>query len=319
MWVIIMIRIYKNEIDDDVVKRIDEIEDNCWINLVKPTSEEIKRVVDALGIDEDLITKVLDEEELPRIEKTDNATLIVVDGPYMDDINVKSKYTTYPLGIIICRDLHIVTVSLKEFSVLKEFEQGKVKTFYTYKKSRFLIQLLLKMALYYLKALNYINGDIQKREKVLYHSTSNKQLVELLDIEKTLVYFITSLKANDRVLDKLSRGNVIQLYDEDVELLEDTMIENKQGIEMCTIYKEILSSITDTYATIVSNNLNLVMKFLAGITIVLSIPTMISSFLGMNVPLGALENNQYAFTLVCIVSFLLAIIVAWMLKKKDML
>ena len=314
-----MLRIYKNELDDDVVKRIDEIEDNCWINLVKPTSEEIKRVVDALGIDEDLITKVLDEEELPRIEKTDNATLIVVDGPYMDDINVKSKYTTYPLGIIICRDLHIVTVSLKEFSVLKEFEQGKVKTFYTYKKSRFLIQLLLKMALYYLKALNYINGDIQKREKVLYHSTSNKQLVELLDIEKTLVYFITSLKANDRVLDKLSRGNVIQLYDEDVELLEDTMIENKQGIEMCTIYKEILSSITDTYATIVSNNLNLVMKFLAGITIVLSIPTMISSFLGMNVPLGALENNQYAFTLVCVVSFLLAIIVAWMLKEKDML
>ena len=315
----LMFRIYKNELDDDVVKRIDKIEDNCWINLVKPTSEEIKRVVDALGIDEDLITKVLDEEELPRIEKTDNATLIVVDGPYMDDINVKSKYTTYPLGIIICRDLHIVTVSLKEFSVLKEFEQGKVKTFYTYKKSRFLIQLLLKMALYYLKALNYINGDIQKREKVLYHSTSNKQLVELLDIEKTLVYFITSLRANDRVLDKLSRGNVIQLYDEDVELLEDTMIENKQGIEMCTIYKEILSSITDTYATIVSNNLNLVMKFLAGITIVLSIPTMISSFLGMNVPLGALENNQYAFTLVCIVSFLLAIIVAWMLKKKDML
>lgn len=314
-----MIRIYKNEIDDDVVRRIDKIEDNCWINLVKPTSEEINKVVDALGIDEDLITKVLDEEELPRIEKTDNATLIVVDGPFMDDIHIKSKYTTYPLGIIICRDLHIVTVSLKEFSVLKEFEQGKVKTFYTYKKSRFLIQLLLKTALYYLKALNYINNDINKREKVLYHSTSNKQLVELLDIEKTLVYFITSLKANDRVLDKLSRGNVIQLYDEDVELLEDTMIENKQGIEMCTIYKEILSSITDTYATIVSNNLNLVMKFLAGITIVLSIPTMISSFLGMNVPLGALENNQYAFTLVCVVSFLLAIIVAWMLKKKDML
>ena len=314
-----MLRIYKNELDDDVVKRIDKIEDNCWINLVKPTSEEIKRVVDALGIDEDLITKVLDEEELPRIEKTENATLIVVDGPYMDDINVKSKYTTYPLGIIICRDLHIVTVSLKEFSVLKEFEQGKVKTFYTYKKSRFLIQLLLKMALYYLKALNYINGDIQKREKVLYHSTSNKQLVELLDIEKTLVYFITSLRANDRVLDKLSRGNVIQLYDEDIELLEDTMIENKQGIEMCTIYKEILSSITDTYATIVSNNLNLVMKFLAGITIVLSIPTMISSFLGMNVPLGIFAEKEYAFTLVCIVSFLLAIIVAWMLKKRDML
>lgn len=315
----IVIKIFKNELDNQIVKKIDKIEDNCWINLVKPTSEEIRLVVDALGIEEDLITKVLDEEELPRIEKTDNATLIVVDGPFMEDVHVKNKYTTYPLGIIICNDSHVITVSLKEFSVLKEFEQGKVKTFYTYKKSRFLIQLLFKMASNYLRVLNYINSDIQKREKVLYHSTSNKQLVELLDIEKTLVYFITSLKANDRVLDKLSKGNIIQLYEEDIELLDDTMIENRQGIEMCSIYREILSSITDTYGTIVSNNLNLVMKFLAGITIVLSIPTMISSFLGMNVPLGLFAEKEYAFTLVCIVSFLLAIIVAWMLKKRDML
>lgn len=314
-----MIKIFKNEIDDDNVKKIKEIEDNCWINLINPTEDEIKYVVDTLKIEEDLITKVLDEEELPRIEKTDTATLIVVDGPYMEDSHVKNKYTTYPLGIIICNDLHIVTVSLKEFSILKEFENGKIKTFYTYKKSRFLIQLLLKTASSYLKALNLVNADIHKREKVLYHSTSNKQLVELLDIEKTLVYFITSLKANDVVLEKLSKGNVINLYDEDVELLEDTIIENKQGIEMCTIYKEILSSITDTYATIVSNNLNVVMKFLAGITIVLSIPTMISSFLGMNVPLGILAENQYSFSLVCIISVLLAVIVAWMLKKKDML
>lgn len=314
-----MIKIFKNELDDEKVKKINTIEDNCWINLVNPTVEEIKLVVDTLQIEEDLITKVLDEEELPRIEKTDNATLIVVDGPFMEDTHLKNKYTTYPLGIIVCNDLHVITVSLKEFSILKEFEQGKVKTFYTYKKTRFLIQLLLKTATSYLKALNLVNADIHKRERVLYHSTSNRQLVELLDIEKTLVYFITSLKANDVVLDKLSKGNVITLYEEDVELLEDTMIENKQGIEMCTIYKEILSSMTDTYGTIVSNNLNVVMKFLAGITIVLSIPTMISSFLGMNVPLGILADNEYAFSFICIISFLLAIIVAWLLKKKDML
>ena len=314
-----MIKIFKNELNDEVVKKIKTIEDNCWINLVRPTPEEIRLVVETLHIEEDLITKVLDEEELPRIEKTDNATLVVVDGPFMEDSHVKNKYTTYPLGIIICNDLHIITVSLKEFSILKEFEHGKVKTFYTYKKSRFLIQLLLKTASSYLKALNLVNADIHKREQVLYHSTSNKQLVELLDIEKTLVYFITSLKANDLVLDKLSKGNTVALYDEDVELLEDTIVENRQGIEMCTIYKEILSSITDTYATIVSNNLNVVMKFLAGITIVLSIPTMISSFLGMNVSLGEFANKDYAFCLVCILSFLLAIFVAWLLKKKDML
>lgn len=314
-----MIRIFKNELDDEKVKKLKEIKDNCWINLVNPTGDEIKYVVDTLQIEEDLITKVLDEEELPRVEKTDNATLIVVDSPFLEDAHVKNKYRTYPLGIIICNDLHIVTVSLKEFSILKDFENGKVKTFYTYKKTRFLIQLLLYTASYYLKVLNLINTDIHKREKVLYHSTSNKQLVELLDIEKTLVYFITSLKANDVVLDKLSKGNVVTLYDEDVELLEDTMVENKQGIEMCTIYKEILSSITDTYATIVSNNLNVVMKFLAGITIVLSIPTMISSFLGMNVSLGDFANRDYAFVLICFLSVILALFVAWLLKKKDML
>ena len=314
-----MIKIFKNELYDEAVIRIESIEKNCWINLIRPTSEEIRYVVDTLQIDEDLITKVLDEEELPRIERSDNATLIVVDGPFMDDVRIKGKYTTYPLGIIICNDSYIVTVSLKDFGIFRDFENGRVKTFYTYKKSRFLIQILLRMASFYLKALNTINNDIHKREKSLYYSTSNKQLVELLDIEKSLVYFITSLKANDVVLDKLTKGNVIRLYNEDIELLDDTIIENRQGIEMCTIYKEILSSITDTYATIVSNNLNVIMKFLAGITIVLSIPTMISSFLGMNVPLGVFADNPYAFGMICIVSFLLAIIVAWMLKKRDML
>ncbi len=316
---IILIRIYKNELEEDNVNLISQIEDNCWIKMIHPTDEEIGMVVDALNIDEDLITKVLDEEELPRIEKTDNATLVVVDCPYWDDHHVKNKYHTYPLGIIICNDMHIITVSLKDFDYLRDFEEGKVKTFYTYKKTRFLIQILLKTATSYLKVLNVVNEDIRKKENVLYNSTNNKYLVELLDIEKTLVYFITSLKANDVVLEKLSKGNVIEMYDEDVELLEDTMIENRQGIEMCTIYKEILSSITDTYATIVSNNLNGVMKFLAGATIVLAIPTMISSFLGMNISLGDFAKEDYAFVIVCVFSFLLAVFVAYLLKRKNML
>ena len=314
-----MLKIFKNELDNEVVKKIKNIEDNCWINLIKPTSDEIKLVVDTLGIDEDLITKVLDEEELPRVEKTDNATLIVVDCPYWIDTKVKNNYITYPLGIIICNDLHVITISLKEFEILNEFEKGLVKTFYTYKKSRFLIQILLKTASSYLKVLNIVNKDIEKNEKVLYHSTNNKHLVELLNIEKTLVYFITSLKANDLVLEKLSKGNVIEMYEEDIELLDDTIIENKQGMEMCSIYKEILTTITDTYATIVSNNLNVAMKFLAGITIVLSVPTMISSFLGMNVKLGNFASSSYAFSVICLLSLGTALFIAWLLKRKDML
>lgn len=314
-----MIKIFKNSLKDATIKKIDNIENNCWINLINPSNDEIKLVVDKLGIEEDLITKVLDEEELPRIEKTDEATLIVVDCPYWIDKHIKNKYTTYPLGIIICNDSHIVTVSLKEFSLIKEFEQGKIKTFYTSKKTRFLIQILLKVSSSYLKVLNIVNNDIDVKEKVLYKSTDNKHLVELLDIEKTLVYFITSLKANDLVLEKLSKGNVISMYEEDIEILEDTIIENKQGIEMCNIYKEILSNITDTYATIVSNNLNVAMKFLASVTIVLSIPTMISSFLGMNVNLGSFASSEHSFLIICLLSLLVAVIIAWILKRKNML
>ena len=314
-----MIKIYKNEIDNTEVKEVSEIVENSWINLINPTGEEIQKVLEKVNVPEDLITKVLDEEELPRVEKTESATLIVIDGPYMEDTHIRNKYKTFPLGIIICNDLHIITVSLKEFSLLKEFEDGKVPTFYTYKKTRFLIQILLKTAGTYLKALKQVNEDIQKREKQLYHSTSNKQLIELLNIEKTLVYFLTSLKANDVVLEKLSKGNTIEMYEEDKELLEDTLIENQQGIEMCSIYREILSSMTDTYGTIISNNLNVAMKFLAGITIVFSIPTMISSFLGMNVPLGTFAKNDYAFLYICLLSLVLSLLIAYWLKKKDML
>lgn len=314
-----MIKIYKNELDQKETKKIQAIEENTWINLVNPTKEEINEVLKYISVDEDLITKVLDEEELPRIEKTEKATLIVIDGPFMEDTNIKNKYKTYPLGIIICEDLHIITVSLKDFSILKDFEEGKVSTFYTYKKTRFLIQILLKTASTYLKALKQINEDIHKKEKKLVSSTTNKELLELLNIEKTLVYFLTSLKANDVVLEKLSKGNILDLYEEDLELLEDTIIENKQGIEMCSIYREILTSMSETYGTIISNNLNVIMKFLAGITIVLSIPTMISSFLGMNVPLGNLGTNPLAFIYMCFSSLILSLIIAYILKKKDML
>lgn len=314
-----MIKIFKNELDKEEVKQIKEIEDNCWINLINPTPEEIKSVVEKVKVDEDLITKVLDEEELPRIEKTEEATLVVVDCPYWVDTHVKNKYRTYPLGIIICNDLHVITVSLKEFSFLEDFANNNIKTFFTYKKTRFLIQILLKTAALYQKVLSVINKDITIKERLLYKSTDNKLLVELLDIEKTLVYFITSLKANDIVLDKLSKGTTFSMYDEDIELLEDAVIENKQGIEMCSIYREILGTITDTYGTIVSNNLNVAMKFLAAITIVLSIPTMISSFFGMNVNLGIFAVHDYSFPIIFVASSLIALLIAWILKRKNML
>lgn len=312
-----MINIYTT--DNNGVNEVNELKKECWINLTNPTIEEIKKVSKETRTDEDLIVKLMDTEELPRIEVGNNATLIVVDTPYVTDTRYKHKYNTEPLGIIINNDGYIITVSLKQQLILDDFKENKVKDFDASKKTKFLIQILLRVAGIYQKELMSINDYINKKEKILYKSTNNKELIDLLNVEKTLVYFSTSLKANDVVLEKLSKGNVVTLYEDDNDLMEDAMIENKQAIEMSNIYREILTSMTDTYATIISNNLNDVMKFLAGITIVFSIPTMVASFIGMNVPLGEMGTSNISFVLIIIFSFVLSIIIALILKKKNML
>ena len=292
---------------------------DCWIELTSPTTSEIEKVVEKTAVDKDLIMKMLDDEELPRVEQSDNATLVVIDTPYLQEENDSHKYTTYPLGIIITNNNYVITVSPKKTNVLNDFKKNNIKDFRTAKKTRFLIQILLKTSAMYLKVLKEVNADIEKKEQVLKRSTENKDLIDLLEIEKTLVYFITSLKANDLVLEKLSKANILPLYEGDLDLLEDAIIENKQAIEMSSIYKDILLSITNTYSTIVSNNLNIAMKFLAGVTIVLSIPTMISSFLGMNINLGGISSQDNAFIIVTFLSLATSLIIAYLLKRKNML
>ena len=313
-----MLKIYKTSAIEKKTKKVKKMTADCWIDLIMPTSDEIDKVANRTGVDKDLIMKLLDTEELPRVEQEDNATLIVIDIPYLES-EKEHKYKTYPLGIIITNNNYIITVSVKKTTLLNDFKRNKVKDFRTAKKTRFLIQILLKSSSNYLKALKEINTDIETKEKVLKKTTENKDLIELLDIEKTLVYFMTSLKANDAVLEKLAKGIILPLYEGDLDLLEDAIIENKQAIEMSGIYKDILSSITDTYATIISNNLNIAMKFLAAATIVLSIPTMISSFLGMNVSLGTFASKDNAFILVLMIAVAISLLVALLLKKKNML
>lgn len=313
-----MINIYTTD-SNRKFKELKNLKKGCWIDLINPSNEEINDISEKTNTDLDLLMKLTDDEELPRIEVGDNATLIVVDTPYITDTRYKHKYNTDPLGIIINNDGYFITISLKKQALLNDFKNNRVKDFDIKKKTKFVIQILLKTAGIYQKELTSINNYINKKEKTLYKSTDNKELIDLLNIEKTLVYFSTSLKANDVVLEKLVKGNVIPMYEEDRDLMEDAMIENKQAIEMANIYREILTSMTDTYATIISNNLNDVMKFLAGITIVFSIPTMVASFIGMNVPLGKMGASSYSFILLIIFSFVLSIIIAIILKKKNML
>jgi magnesium transporter len=312
-----MLSIYKTA-ENGTIKKMSKIENNTWIDLVDPTPEEIESVVNSTKIPESLIIKLLDTEELPRIENEDDATLIVIDVPYIEDRKNKNKYTTMPLGIIANKG-YLVTMALTETEILNDIKSNKIKALYTSKKTRFIIQLLHKVSTMYVKYLKLINQGIETREKVLVKSTSNKELLSLMNIQKSLVYFVTSLKANDVILEKLSKGAIFSMYEEDMDLLEDAIIESKQGIETANIYREILAQLSDTYATVISNNLNGIMKFLAGITIVTTIPTMIASFMGMNVPLGKISTMNNALIVIILIAIALSMLVAYILKKKDML
>jgi len=312
-----MLKFYKTTPGNNRPNLINEIQPDCWIDLSNPTQNEIEQVITKTKVDRDLIMKMLDDDELPRTESGNGATLVVIDVPVRTGHN--KKHTTYPLGIIIGHNRNIITISPKTNCTLDDFKRGLIKDFHTGKKTRFLIQIITVVSAKYLSALKEIYNEISEKEEILNKSTRNEDLVDLLATEKTLVYFMTSLKENDIVFQRLSKGLVVPLYESDLDLLEDAMIENNQAIEMATIYRDVLSSITDTYGTIISNNLNNVMKFLAGATIVLSIPTIISSFLGMNVPFGEIGINQWSAIGILLFSLLASLIIAFWLKKKGML
>lgn len=312
-----MIKIFQNNLDNIQVCK--SFEKDSWIDLVNPSEDEIKLVSDTCKINSSIILQVLVEKEFPRVKRFDGGVLTVIDVPYMEDKRIKNKYVTYPLGIIICDSGFIITVSLVEHEFLNKFKLNKVENFVIAKRNQFLIQIIFNSESAYLFTLDAIEDDIQKVEKNTYHSTNNKQLVNFLNIQKTLVYFINSLRANGSVLERLQKENIINLTKEEKVLLEDTIIENNQSIEMSVVSREILSSTIDAYGTIISNNLNVIVKFLTGITIVFSIPTMIASFMGMNVPLGVVGESDFSFLMLCIVSFVVSFLIACWLKKKNML
>ena len=310
-----MIRIRKTT-DNELVE-LKEIAQNSWVDLRNPSQQEIEYVAKNADIDLDLLSKMLDENELPRVEKSGNATLIVIDAPVLSE-DEDDEFVTYPLGIILCKKC-LITISVRKVTVLYDFRHNLVNDFDTSKKSRFLIQILSKTAAEYLKILNQIYKNIEKKEDKLEKSTKNEDLLDLLAAQKSLVYFTTSLKENDAVLERLATGKIIKLFNDDSELLEDALIENRQAIDMANIYRGIASNITSTYATVVSNNLNDIMKFLTSVTIVLSIPTMISSFMGMNVGFGTFDDNPLAWLILLVFSIIASLLVYLWLKMKKML
>lgn len=314
-----MLKIYNTDVETNKIEEIKEFKKGSWISLVNPSEIEIKKVCENVKIQEDFIRDALDFEEKARIDKEDDdgTILFVVDVPIIEKNEENEVYTTMPLGMIVVRDDFFITVSLRKNKIIEDFEKRKIKNFQTYKKSKLIFQILYLNSSYYLSYLKQINKETEIAEYILKNSMKNKELLKLLSLEKSLVYFTTSLKSNELVMEKTMRGKIIKLYEEDEDMLEDAITENRQAIEMAKIYSDILNGSMEAYGSIISNNLNGVMKTLTSITIVLAVPTMISSFWGMNVSLP-FEHSPFGFAIMIIIALLTTILVTWWLKKKDM-
>ncbi len=315
-----MFKMYNTDLITNITEEVTEYKRGNWINMIAPSDDEIKTVCENIKIQEDFIRYALDPEERARIdyEEDDGTTLILADVPIIEKDEDQKEYSTIPVGFIIVRDEYFITVSLMENQVIRRMNPMKNKSVATYKKSRLVLQCLYVNSEIYLNLLKKINRETEIAEKELRQTRKNKSLLRLLSLEKSLVYFTTSLKANEVVMERMNRGKVIKLYEEDEDLLEDVLIENKQAMEMSKIYSDILSGVMDAYSSIISNNLNGVMKILTAITIIISVPTMISSFWGMNVKVP-MQDNPWGFAIILIASILIGIIVTIILKRKDYL
>ncbi|MDX1919147.1 MAG: magnesium transporter CorA family protein [Candidatus Caenarcaniphilales bacterium] len=293
------------------IDRIEDTEKGSWIHVVSPTKSEIDLLATNLNIEREYFQYPLDEDEHSRIDQEESQTLIIVNFP----VAVPGGYDTYPLGIMMT-DKVVITVSAYEPSLFNDFMSGKVKTFDTYKKVRFVLQILYKIAALYMTYLRQIGRKIDYVEEVLKTTTKNEELLKMLNINKSLVYLSTSLRSNQVVLEKIEKIRYFRIYEEDLELLEDTLIENRQSMEMSTIYTNILTGTMEAYASIISNNLNSVMKFLTTATIVIMLPNFIASLYGMNVALP-FQNHPVAFWAVLSVCMLVTIVsIIYFVRRK---
>lgn len=307
-----MITIYKN-IDNSLACLAEPIS-GSWINVVNPTPDEIAQL-EALGTPIDYINYPLDLDERARTERENGELLIVLRVPFYQGDSVDIPYSTLPLGIILT-DRFLITICKSENNVIQDFLSGRVRSLSTGKRHRFVLRILLNAANLYLNYLREITKSVDILEDQLQRSTRNKEVLELLKYQKSLTLFTTALKSNELMMERLQRSGIFEMYSEDEELLEDVLTENRQAIEMTNISSNILSSMMDAFASIISNNLNGVMKFLASVTIVLSLPTMIASFFGMNVHIP-MEEHPSAFLLIILISASIGLFAVYIFWKRD--
>ena len=310
-----MLEFFKNQ--EFELQRIDEILPNCWINAINPTQEEMKQIAE-LGIPQDFVSYPLDVDERPRIEEEDDGTiLIVVRIPTSNAQDPEIPYGTMPLGIILA-DKYIVTVCSKPTSILDAFAAGKIAKLSTTKRYRFTLRLLMSVTTRFLDALRDINKLTDELEDRLSSTMKNDVLIRLFKCQKSYVYFSQALKQNELVLIKMSRLSGFKRFEEDEDLLQDVITENTQAIDMTSISSDILAGMMDAFASVISNNLNVVMKLLASVTIIMEIPNILTGFMGMNVNFPGLVDKSEAIPFVILGLMIAATAIAiYIFNKKD--
>lgn len=306
--------------DNQIIHEESRLEDGVWVQMIQPTQQECISMAEALNVDVEDIQAALDEEESSRIELQDGYTLILVDIPTTEIRHEKQSYTTIPLGIILTQDV-IVTVCTEDTAVLKNFVINRVKEFSTKKRLRFVYQILYRTATNYQMNLRVIDKKRTEIEERIGKHTEDVDLIDLHELESTLVYFATSLRANGVVLDRLTRYKRLEQYPEDKELLGDVIVENQQAIEMTSIYRDIINGTRELMSSVIDNRLNNVMKYLTSITIVMAIPTVISGIYGMNVNENWMPfaNTPHGFLIICVITLVICLVTMLILRKKKML
>ena len=316
-----MLKIYKSMESGPLAElTLKTLEKGAWINIIDPTPYELKVVSNLTEVDPDFLRSALDDEERSHTDVEDDSVMVLTNVPVCRD---RDSYDALPLAIIVTEE-YIITVCLEETPVMMEFNERTAKLFRTYKKTRFLFQILYKSATYFLRYLRQISKISDEIEDQLRHDMKNSEILRLLTLQKGLTYFNAAIRSNGAVLDKLTRMRnnqnlqpILKTYEEDEDLLEDVIIENKQAREMVEMYSKILARLADTFSSIISNNQNLVMKFLAAMTIIVAIPTVVSSFFGMNVPVPFAEN-PLGFAYIMIIAVVISITSAYVLWRRDM-
>jgi magnesium transporter len=307
-----MLTILKNT--EQGLQCLDEFAVGCWINVIDPTPEEISRL-EAWGVHPDYVQYSLDIDEMARTERDNNYTFILLRIPFDNGPAADIPFITIPLGILLLNNC-VVTLCKQETEVVRILQNGKYRGLKTTKRYRFTLYLMLETANRYLTLLRQINKTTEALEDRLEKSTRNREVLELLKYQKCLTYFATALRSNEVMMERLQRMRMFTQYEDDQDLLEDVLTENQQAIQMVNIATEILAGLMDAFASVISNNLNSVMKALAALTIVVNLPGLVAAFYGMNVRLPG-EDHPLAFLMVFGISVALTSLAVFIFVKRD--